>query len=145
MEIDIRRIETTDAPRVCQLTKQLGYDISVYQTEENIKTILGNKDQDAFVAISQTEVLGWIGVMHAVSLEAPPICEIRGLVVDDRYRNRGIGKLLIERAKQWSKEKGVGKLRVRCNVKRLETHLFYEHIGLREVKQQKVFELPVNH
>jgi GNAT superfamily N-acetyltransferase len=45
--------------------------------------------------------------------------------------------LLIENVKQWAREKGSDKVSLRCNVKRTEAHLFYEHWGFEEVKQQK--------
>jgi GNAT superfamily N-acetyltransferase len=55
----------------------------------------------------------------------------------------GIGKLLIEKAKQWAKEKGNDKIGLPCNVKRTEAHLFYEHLGFTEIKQQKNFVLRI--
>src|SRR5436190_15528512 len=104
---------------------------------------ISNKDHDAFVAVHNDEVIGWIGLTYSFSLESPPHCEIRGLVVSDKYRGQGIGRKLIERTKQWAKEKGVDKLRLRCNVKRTETHLFYEHLGFKETKQQKSYEIAI--
>jgi hypothetical protein len=41
------------------------------------------------------------------------------------------------------KEKGNDKLRLRCNIKRTETHLFYQRLGFKEAKQQKVFEIEI--
>jgi len=49
----------------------------------------------------------------------------------------GIGKLLVDKVKQWAREKNNSKIGLRCNVKRTEAHLFYEHLGFIEVKQQK--------
>jgi GNAT superfamily N-acetyltransferase len=65
------------------------------------------------------------------------------LVIDQYYRGKGIGKMLIEQAKQWAKEKGNNKLKLRCNVKRTETHLFYQHLDFMETKEQKTFELNI--
>lgn len=141
MEVFIRQMHVTDATATANLSNQLGYPVAVDQMIENIKAILSNKDHDAFVAVHNNEVIGWIGLTYSFSLESPPHCEIRGLVVSDKYRGKGIGKKLIERTKQWAKEKGVNKLRLRCNVKRTETHLFYEHLGFIETKQQKNYEI----
>jgi len=140
MEVLIRQMKITDEKKVNELSFQLGYTITVEQTTKNIQAVLSNKDHNAFVAVHNDEVIGWIGLTYSFSLESPPHCEIRGLVVSDKYRGRGIGKKLIERTKQWTKERGVDKLRLRCNVKRKETHSFYEHLGFTEVKQQKVYE-----
>ena len=141
MEIITRRIAEQDASAVAALCKQLGYDLSVQQTLENIRAVLANKEHGAFVAADSDKVIGWIGLAQAIQIESPKYCEIRGLVVDDDYRNRGVGRLLVEKAKQWCRENGNKKLRLRCNMKRREAHLFYQHLNFKEVKEQKVFEI----
>jgi len=104
---------------------------------------LGTRGHNAFVAIFENKIIGWIGVAEALQIESAPFCEIRGLIVDERYRGRGIGKLLIEKVKQWSKETGNKALRLRCNMTRKEAHLFYQHLGFKEIKEQKVFEMKI--
>ncbi len=144
MNIIIRKVLPGDAEVITMLSIQLGYSISVEQTLQNINAVIKNNDYDAFVAVHENRVIGWIGVTYAIQIESSPGCEIRGLVVDDQYRKQGVGKLLIEKAKQWGKEKGNNKLRLRANAKRTEAHLFYQRLGFQETKQQKVFELDLN-
>ena len=141
MEIFIRKIAERDAPAVAALCKQLGYDLSVQQTQENITAVVASKGHDAFVAASENKVIGWIGLAQAIQIETSLYCEIRGLVVDEQYRNRGVGKLLVEEAKEWCRENGIKRLRLRCNMIRTEAHLFYQHLNFKEVKEQKVFEI----
>jgi len=141
MEIFIRQILEKDAQEVASLSRQLGYDPGIEQTLENINAILDNKDHSAFVAVHDDKVIGWIGVCQAIQIESAPYCEIHGLIVNNLYRKQGIGKMLIEKAKIWCLEKGSAKLRVRCNIRRTETHLFYRHLDFKEVKEQKVFEI----
>jgi GNAT superfamily N-acetyltransferase len=141
MEIFIRQILEKDAQEVASLSRQLGYDPGIEQTLENINAILNNTDHSAFVAIHEDKVIGWIGVCQAIQIESVPYCEIHGLIVDNLYRKQGVGKMLIEKAKIWCLEKGNAKLRVRCNIRRTETHLFYQHLNFKEVKEQKVFEI----
>ena len=143
MKIYIRQISEEDAPAIVDLSHQLGYELLPQQALNNCKAILENKDHDAFVAVHENTVIGWIGVTHAIMLESQPFCEIHGLVVDEKFRNAGVGKMLINKAKQWGKEKGNRTLKLRCNIKRTETHLFYQHLGFKEVKQQKVFEIMI--
>jgi|SRR6266496_5844754 len=143
MEVFIRQISKEDAPAICTLCFQLGYVLSIEQILKNIKAVLENKFHDAFVAVHQDKIIGWIGVARALQIESPSFCEVRGLVVDEQYRKQGIGKMLIEKAKQWGQEKGNTKLRLRCNTKRNEAHLFYQHLGFNEIKQQKVFEMKI--
>jgi GNAT superfamily N-acetyltransferase len=70
-------------------------------------------------------------------------CEINGLVIDEYHRGTGIGKLLINKVKHWAKEKGNNQIGLHCNVKRIEAHLFYQHLGFTELKQQKNFVMEI--
>ena len=143
MEIVIRSIVEQDAERVNELSRQLGYKMSIEQTLANIRAVLLAKGHTAFVALHGHKIIGWIGVAEALQIESAPFCEIRGLIVDEGYRAQGIGKLLMEKVKQWSKETGNKTLRLRCNVIRKEAHLFYRHLGFKEIKEQKVFEMHI--
>lgn len=132
-----------DAKVVTHLCKQLGYEISAEQVQKNIKSFFTKENSDAFVAVYENKVVGWITVAHTVTIESPPFCEIRGLVVDEQYRNNKIGTMLIEKSKQWCADRNCNRLRLRCNVIRKEAHNFYLHLGFIEKKEQKVFEINV--
>lgn len=140
MKIEIRQIKPQDSTAIAELSRQLGYPLSQEQISKNIEVVLANKDHDAFVAVHEKQIVGWIGVAQTIMIEMTPYCEINGLVIDEKFRGKGIGKLLIEKAKQWAKEKGNNMIRLRCNVKRKETHKFYQHLGFIETKEQKNFE-----
>ena len=66
--------------------------------------------------------------------------EIASLVIAEAQRGRGIGRQLVEHAARWLREKGMIKLRVRCNVVRKGAHRFYDRLGFDESKSQKVFD-----
>jgi len=134
---------TKDAEPVNALSKQLGYPLSIEQTLQNVKAVLQSQDHTAFVAEYENEIVGWIGAAQAIMIEVLPHCEINGLVIDEHRRGMGIGKLLIDSVKHWAKEKGNEKIGLHCNVKRTESHLFYEHLGFTELKQQKNFVINI--
>jgi len=96
-------------------------------------------DNVVFVACISKKVVGWIHVCINFRIESDSYAEIGGLVVDENYRGKGIGKLLVEEAERWAQEKKFTKLRVRSNVIRKNTHRFYLHFGYKEEKEQKVF------
>ena len=143
MKFTTREMMEKDAEAVNTLSKQLGYPLSIEQTLQNIKAILKSKDHAAFVAEYENKIVGWVGAAQAIMIEVMPYCEINGLVINEHHRGMGIGKLLIERVKHWAKEKGNDKIGLRCNVKRTEAHLFYEHLGFTELKQQKKFVIDI--
>ena len=143
MQIEVRKMKADDAETVTLLSQQLGYSLSTRQILQNIYLVLKSKDHTAFVAAIENRIVGWIGAAQAIMIEVMPHCEITGLVIDENYRGKGIGKMLIEKVEQWAKEKGNDRLSLRCNVKRIEAHSFYEHLGFTEIKQQKNFVLQI--
>ena len=143
MKIIIREMAADDAKAVNTLSNQLGYPLSIEQTLQNIYSVLESKDHTAFVAEYENKIVGWIGASQAIMIEVMPHCEINGLVIDQDHRGMGIGKLLIDRVKQWAREKNNSKIGLRCNVKRTEAHLFYQHLGFTEIKQQKNFVISI--
>ena len=143
MKIIIREMAADDAKAVNTLSNQLGYPLSIEQTLQNINAVLESKDHTAFVAEYENKIVGWIGASQAIMIEVMPHCEINGLVIDQDHRGMGIGKLLIDKVKQWAREKNNSKIGLRCNVKRTEAHLFYQHLGFTEIKQQKNFVISI--
>jgi len=143
MKITIREMTANDATVVNALSKQLGYPLSIEQTLQNINAVLESKDHTAFVAEYENKIVGWIGASQAIMIEVMPYCEINGLVINQDHRGMGIGKLLIDKVKQWARGKNNSKIGLRCNVKRTEAHLFYQHLGFTEIKQQKNFVISI--
>ena len=143
MEILIRQVAPIDSADITRLSAQLGYPLTEEQIHQNIKIVLSLVHLDAFVATESNKVVGWIGLAQVFMIESLPYCEINGLVIDENHRAKGIGRLLIEKAKEWAKEKGDDKLKLRCNIKREDAHLFYQRLGFRATKQQTNFEIKI--
>jgi len=130
------------AEAITALSIQLGYQTTVAETAERL-SVLGRSNYDVvYVALLEHHlVVGWMHVYYAVRVEGPPFCEIGGLVVDQNWRSKGIGSVLVEQAKLWSRKKGCVSLRVRSNVTRTAAHKFYLREGFVHLKEQKVLEL----
>lgn len=137
----IRKAQPSDAKAVTLLVGQLGYEVSEEQTVQTLNSIGSKPDEMVWVAVHDQEVIGWTHVFLARRLESEAFAELAGLVVKEGYRGNGIGKLLVNAAKEWAISKGLKRLRIRANVKRADAHRFYINAGLVEKKQQKVFEL----
>jgi GNAT superfamily N-acetyltransferase len=141
MEVTIRSITIEDSEEVNDLSLQLGYQLSVAETKEQIEKVISTESHCAFVASSEEKVIGWIHAFVALSIESRSFVEIGGLVVDEQFRNLGMGKKLIGKIKEWAVLKKINTVRVRTNTKRLTTHAFYLKNGFEEIKEQKIFQL----
>lgn len=146
MEILARKMRIEDAQFVCILSAQMGYELTLQETVDHIRQIIGNEENCAFIAISENKIIGWIHAFKAIRIESKPFIEIGGLVVDEDYRGKGAGKVLVTKVKEWCSGQKNNSLRVRCNSKRIETHKFYIKLGFKEIKEQKIFqtEIPVS-
>ena len=141
MEIQIRNMVPADADVVNDLSRQLGYPDALPETKQYIADVLGVPDHVAYVAIADEKIVGWIHGFKARHLVGKPYVEVGGLVVDKDYRNKKIGKQLLEQVKIWAADKDVVHLRVRSNTIRNDAHRFYLNLGFVEIKEQKVFEV----
>lgn len=136
----VRQMLPTDAGAIAALSYQLGYPASPEDAGRRIGALLEHPDHCVFVAESDGQVVGWIHGFHTINLESDPFVVIAGLVVDEHHRRQGIGKALIDAVEAWSVSRNCGRVRVRCNAVRTETHRFYEALGFLAVKQQKIFD-----
>ena len=136
-----RKINEADISSVRNLLLQLGYK----KTEDELNKIVDkiNNDTNSILFIAQDDVEGIVGCVHVLietRLAEGTFGEIVSLVVDEKLRGNGIGKMLINEAVTWLRNTGMYRLRIRCNAIRKETHKFYADLGFIEEKSQKVFE-----
>jgi GNAT superfamily N-acetyltransferase len=130
-----------DAEPVAHLTAQLGYNRTPQQIADWIVQLrTSSTEQAAFVACLNGEIVGWIEVSIERRLQSDPFGMIGGLVVSDRVRSRGIGRILCRRAEQWTWDQGLDTLRVTSRSTRPGAHRFYLRDGYHEVKTSLVFE-----
>ncbi|OFZ08631.1 MAG: GNAT family N-acetyltransferase [Bacteroidetes bacterium RIFCSPHIGHO2_02_FULL_44_7] len=139
MKLTVREVQAQDAEALAELSGQLGYASTTDELHQRIEALMKGDDHCVFVALDAEKVIGWTHGFYALRLESEPFVEIGGLVVDSAYRKKGIGKLLLEKIDRWTKTKQCHDVRVRCNILRKESHLFYERLGFVEQKVQKIF------
>ena len=136
----IRAARLSDSARIAVLTGQLGYPSDESEIRTRLTTLGARDDHAFYVAEVDGEVAGWIGVRTDLSLEGGAYAEIIGLVVDERWRSKGLGEDLVRAAETWARDRGATKLRVRSNVIRERAHKFYERLGYTITKRQVVFD-----
>lgn len=143
MDIDgmkVRSATAADSLQISALCDQLGYPASSDQVAQRIKAIQHQDDHTLLVAQEpDSNLIGWIHIFLRPLVVTELEAELGGLIVDERYRGRGIGKLLMRHAELWSSEKGCQALHLRSNITRKNAHAFYERIGYEKIKTSRVF------
>ncbi len=133
-----------DSEGMAQLSAQFGYPSTKEQTQKRIREILDLNNNCIFVKVMDGKLIAWVQGFYSPRVESEGFVEIAGLVVDEAHRGKGIGKKLIDEVMEWSANYGCETIRVRTNVIRKETHIFYTKAGFTEVKEQKVFSRKIS-
>jgi GNAT superfamily N-acetyltransferase len=142
----IRAAAPPDAADVARLSAQLGYPADAAAVGERLAH-LGGAPESHVVLVSvdgEDAATGWIHVSVERTVESEPYAEIRGLVVDEGARGRGIGEALVRAGATWARERGLRRVRVRSNVVRERARAFYIRLGFTVKKTQTVFDLELS-
>lgn len=135
----IRRATPDDAEAIARLSDQLGYPTNREETTRRLREVTGQSGHAVYVAEADGNLIGWVHIYVNHSLLADMPAEVAGLVVDEGYRGRGVGRVLMEQAERWAQERGCRSVRLRSNVVRSRAHAFYERLGYQVIKAQKAF------
>ncbi len=139
-EISLRRAGVEDGEALVDLSLQLGYEVNGSEMQERLAVMVAHSEHCIFVVEWAGEIAGWVHGFVAMRVESEFFVEIGGLVVDERRQKHGVGRILVEEVIKWAEERGLDKIRVRCNVLREDSHEFYRRVGFEEKKGQLVFD-----
>ena len=137
-DIQIRPLFTSDASRVAELARDLGYDVSRNDASVRIAA-LDARRECAYAGLMEGVLVGWVHATDRRLLQEPAVLEIGGLVVAEESRGRGVGQRLVEAVNRWGRQRGHTQLLVRSNVTRSDAHGFYEGLGFIRAKTTHTF------
>jgi GNAT superfamily N-acetyltransferase len=130
-EIDIRGASPADAPEIAELLHQLGYAVDAHQAGDRLALLAREPENKVLVAADfDGSVIGLIALNSCIMLQQPrPVARITTLVVHDRARRRGVGRMLIEACAQTARVAGCEVLELTSSMRRVDAHAFYRSIG----------------
>lgn len=138
--IKVRRARLSDAPRLAQLSGELGYPTTTPEMIKRMKKLGSSSENALFVAeSSEAGVIGWGHVSVTRLVEVGSRAELNGLVVAEGQRSLGAGARILEAVEAWARQHGCPVMSVRSNVIRERAHKFYERQGYEHYKTQKAF------
>lgn len=128
----IREAELADTQALAGLMNELGYDTTIDEMKTRFENIQKHQDYRTFVAESDTQILGMVGLSKNYSYEQNGIyVRVLALVTTSKFRQMGIGKKLMGVAENWAKEIGADKVLLNCGNReeRAIAQLFYKKAG----------------
>jgi GNAT superfamily N-acetyltransferase len=97
-------------------------------------------DRKVFVALANETVVGYVTIevvrFSMLLYNFDPLCVIGDIMIAEPYRNQGIGKLFIEKAKKIAFEQNVKKLKLNVFAKNLISYEYFKHQGFEDMMFQ---------
>jgi len=126
MGISIREVKETDAAEIVRLSSQLGYPTTMNLVLENIRELLKDPEYVVFVAqVDNGTLAGFFHVLIARRVFHDHRAELGGMIVDQDYRGKGIGRSLLKESERWAVSINCQNLCVRSNITRKGAKEFY--------------------
>jgi len=144
--MDFRIGNRNDLTGILELYKQLGNSNGSLFTVNEANKIWDNNIENNnikyFIAEEENKILGslYISIIPNLSNNGKSIGFIENIIIDEKYRNKGIGKKLMEMAIEYAKENNCYKITLQSGIKRTEAYKFYEKIGFNG-GSKRAFEL----
>jgi ribosomal protein S18 acetylase RimI-like enzyme len=93
-----------------------------------------DQDQSTLLVVVDDEEKNLVGTMQLIfifglSFRGRTKMKIEAVRVNEKLRNRGIGKTMMDWAIEEGKKRGCGKIQLVTSVERKDTHRFYHRIG----------------
>ena len=131
-KIFIREAEPTDIVALTELMNELGYNTTLDEMKTRFVNIQTHKDYKTFIATDDIQILGMVGLSKNYSFEQNGIhVRVLALVTRSNFRQKDIGKKLMDVAENWAREIGADKVLLNCGNReeRAIAQLFYKKIG----------------
>jgi GNAT superfamily N-acetyltransferase len=139
---EIRLAKESDLPRILELYHELS--MITTKAEQHLSTsgddyrrvfaeISGNPRRELLVAEYEGEVVGTVALFIIPNLShgATPYALVENLVVNHKYRRKGIGKKLMEYTIVRARQEGCHRIELCSSKGRKEAHRLYRSVGFK--------------
>jgi len=128
-EVSIRDAEERDAPAIASLCGQLGYPTPAEAVAPRMDRLREHGEGRVIVAVFDGSPVGLatIHIRNMINHETP-IGQLTLLVVDERVRGQGVGRVLVAESEAWARARGCKRFVVTTALRRTDAHAFYEKL-----------------
>jgi GNAT superfamily N-acetyltransferase len=132
----VRQASEQDIPRILELYQELTgerHDLTRHETRPLFDEISAMPGHELLVAEEDGIVVGTMVflIVPNFSHGALPWAIVENLIIDPAHRRKGIGRLLMDYARDRARETGCYKIQLLSNTKRKEAHRFYKSLGFK--------------
>ena len=133
----IRKATENDIPRILELYSELAEEkinLSPAKAQRIFNEISSMPNHEFFVGEQDNLVVGtvYLQIVPNLTHDGKPWAIIENVVVDSRFRGKGIGHSLMEAALACCRAAGCCRVQLLSNKKRVEAHKFYRSLQFEE-------------
>ena len=131
LHINIRKVEKQDLDFVYKAICELENEVLDFEVFERIfNENISNSKNLYLIAENESEGLGFISfhtqnLLHHCGL----VGEIQEFFIHQKYRGKGVGRLLINEIKNFAEQHNLKSIEVTTNKRRVENVAIYENLG----------------
>jgi GNAT superfamily N-acetyltransferase len=134
-DIVIRKANENDLPKILTLyseiedEKQCNLDLET--AKKKLKIIMSYPNYAIYVAENEGKIVGTFEllIMDNLAHAGIPSAIVEDVVINEKDRGKGIGKLMMQYAMETSRREGCYKLMLSSNLRRERAHKFYDNLG----------------
>jgi GNAT superfamily N-acetyltransferase len=135
--IKIRPAKEKDIPRILELYQQLSFNPEEYTPPplEDCRRVFKKQSKipgySLLVAEEDGKVIGttFLAILPGMAHGTKSFAVVEYVVVDEKRRSQGIGKIMMEYCKDLAKKAGCYKIMLTSDKRRKRAHKFYQSIG----------------
>lgn len=131
-----------DIPEIRKLMDELGYPNPAEFFSNKLDSLAFSESDKVLVARVDDEVVG-IAHLHIADMLHYPgkLGRVMSIVVSEEWRGRGAGGEMMKYLEAEAKERGCSLMEITSNIKREDTHRFYEDLGYEEKPKRFIKKL----
>lgn len=126
----------SDINNIVDLINQLWPDLTLNESKEELEKYIYADTKSAFIHIFEGEYVGLalcsLRSEYVEGCNFYPVGYLEGIVVDKKYRFRGIANYLCNECEEWAKLKGCKEFASDCKLTNINSLQFHLNIGFKE-------------
>lgn len=132
-KLNIRKITNKDFEGWYSLVVKLWPGEVKEEMKVEFNEVLSEDDKEIYVSLDNDKYIGFINLStrkdYVEGSESSPVGYVEGIYVEDEYRKNGVARKLIDKAIEFSKERGYKELGSDTELKNKLSQKFHESIG----------------
>ena len=134
----IRKVVKKDFPDCLRLFQELWPNVSIDSSymQSVLEQYLENENYEVY-CFEKDRIIGIVTVTKRLTFfYGGKVAIIEDLVIEEKFRNKGIGKKLVEFVEQQIKQEGIRGIELSSDFHRNQAHKFWERMGYKKLAYQ---------